>query len=683
MRMSRNRRKCLHTHRHFHRWLQQKQLPLAGMALGTVLTYNLEASAETLNVLQDIASDFDYMQNNITNIQNFDLAKGYVVEAEQNLMSAEYYVKEAEQVCLDAEANLQDAELNQKQAEEDLHQTENALADARARREALTAQAIAAQQAVADYLPTWYEAQADLQHKVDVQEAAEYNKPASIRSAEESWSASQQERAAWIQAAWEEADFESNRLPELEARFDGGSAVGVGAEEAAAAEEAYWEQLSELESETETSREYFDSVSEYLDELKAQQQDAEEMEADVRQEVMELQVELGQNQQYLRESIADVELCKKDREDAYTYQLEAIADREAAVNDVYLAKFALLHFDDGMGAQKTLEYYSWQGAQGLSGHQLYSGNSFYMSKNHYEFSLSNAYVVSNTGLDNGDMSGLTDTTLSAMYTNKHPVYEVRYGMDINLPTGESRNHNNDSVPDYMARTSRLGEGWNFTPRLEITRNLDKYTSATWRTSYSFRGSYADSLEDMSARTSPGNLWSNELEYLHTDDTTQYMFKLQHTLNSKSSISGLNNNYSFTEGDGWLGKAYYRKWFAPKDAWGAYMAWSFDQAAAYDTDLQSGAGVHRFYYGGGWFHKFDDKRQLRLLANWLRSEGNAYDPLTRQTHSSGRRFSVSLGYDWRMDDQNSLSLYVERAILRQQGDANYRSWGVALSYNRSF
>ena len=48
-----------------------------------------------------------------------------------------------------------------------------------------------------------------------------------------------------------------------------------------------------------------------------------------------------------------------------------------------------------------------------------------------------------------------------------------------------------------------------------------------------------------------------------------------------------------------------------------------------------------------------------------------------------RFSVSLGYDWRMDDKNSLSLDMERGILRQQGDANYRSWGVMLNYNRSF
>ena len=72
---------------------------------------------------------------------------------------------------------------------------------------------------------------------------------------------------------------------------------------------------------------------------------------------------------------------------------------------------------------------------------------------------------------------------------------LKYGLDINLPTGESRTHANAVVPDGVARFSRLGEGWNVTPRLEVTKHLDKYTDVTWRTGYSFRGSYADSWDD--------------------------------------------------------------------------------------------------------------------------------------------------------------------------------------------
>lgn len=282
------------------------------------------------------------------------------------------------------------------------------------------------------------------------------------------------------------------------------------------------------------------------------------------------------------------------------------------------------------------------------------------------------------------MSGLTDTTVTGMYTNKHPVYDVRYGLEANLPTGSSRTSPNAAVPDYLARVSRLGEGWNLAPRLEVIRHVDKYTSVAWRTSYALRGAYDEDLDGVAGSVHPGNQWNNELEYLHTDNTAQYMMRFQYANNSgKASISGTGNDYSFTEGDSLGLRGYYRSWLAPKDSWGAYAAWTFDKGAVYDNGQASGAGIHRLYYGAGYFHQFDDKRQARIFANWLRADGESYDPLTHINSTSGRRFSVSLGYDWRMDDKNSLSIDVERAILRQQGDANYRSWGIMLNYNRSF
>lgn len=654
----------------------------AAAVLGSLVVSVPQQSNAALNVLQDINNDFDYMQDSLESINAYDAAKDWVVDAVNNAALAQQYLDEAIQTCRDADENLLQAQDNQKQAEEILAETEKELTEARANRIELTQQAIASQQAVADYLPTWYEAQAQLQQCVDVQEAAAVDQPYSA-GAGGGWTASDEQRAQWIQEAWAEVGYESNRLPEIEARFSG-EGNGYDAAEAQAEQDAYWERMAELDREVEEAREYFDSVSEYLDELKAQQLEAEEAEADARQNVIELQIEVAQNKQDVLDCIQDVKICTQERDEAITNRQQAVVDLEEAHKDVDLARFGLLHFGEGMGAQKSLEYYSWQGPEGRSGHQLYSGNSFYWSKNHYDFSLSNAYVMSNTGLAGGEMSGVTDTSLTAMYTNKHPVYDVRYGLEVNLPTGSSRTNNNAVVPDYLARVSRLGEGWNFTPRLEVVRHLDKYTSMTWRGSYSFRGAYEEDYDGLTGNMHPGNQWTNELEYLHTDKKTHYMLKFQYTNNSdKSSISGTANDYSFTEGDGLGLRGYYRSWFTPKDSWGAYGAWTFDGGTAYDNGLASGSGVHRLYYGAGYFHQFDSKRQLRLFANWLRADGESYDPLTRLTSASGRRFSVSLGYDWRMDDKNSLSLDMERGILRQQGDANYRSWGVMLNYNRSF
>lgn len=680
MRMSRIRqRRLLLQQRRQYSHNRQKA---AAAVLGSLAVSVPQQSNAALNVLQDINSDFDYMQDNLSNIKALDAAKDWVVEAANNAALAQQYLDEAELACAEAENNLLQAKDNQQQAEAIVGEKEQELQAARLHRIDLTKQAIASQQAVADYLPTWYEAQAQLQQCVDVQKAASLEQPSGA-SGGSNWSARDEQRAQWIQEAWAEVGYESNRLPEIEAKFSNGG-NSYEAAEAQAELDAYWERMAELENEVEAAREYFDSVSEYLDELKEQQREAEEAEADARQEIIDLQIELAQNQQDVLDCIQDVAICMQDNEEAIGNRQQAKADLDTAVNDVAMAKFGLVHFGEGMGAQNGLEYYSWQGPEGRSGHQLYSGNSFYWSQNHYDFSLSNAYVVSNTGLPGGDMSGLTDTTAVGIYTNKRSIYDVRYGLELNLPTGSSRTNNNAVVPDYLARVSRLGEGWNFTPRLEITRHLDKYTNMTWRSSYAFRGSYEDDYNGIIGNMHPGNQWNNELEYLHTDDKQQYMLKFQYTNNNDSaSISGTANDYSFREGDSLGFKGYYRHWFAPKDSWGAYGAWTFDGGTAYDNGQTSGSGVHRLYYGTGYFHQFDSQRQLRILANWLRTEGDSYDPLTRLTSASGRRFSVSMGYDWRMDDRNSLSLDVERAVLRQQGEANYRSWGIMLNYNRSF
>ncbi len=657
----------------------------AGMLIGMSAALPLKAQA-AMTVLHDIKSDFDYMEDSFSNIKALDAAKEYVAQAENNVALAQQALQEAEENCLEAAENLSLAQGSQKEAREIVAQSQQELQATKARRVELTKEAIAAQQAVADYLPTWYAAQGELQQRVDVQEAAALNRPAGSYG-ERVMSESEAQRAQWIAQAWAEAGYESNRLPEIEAQFSGGN-TAADAEAAAAAQaelDAYWERMAELESATDSAREYFDSVSEHLDDLKAQQQEAEEAEAETRQEVLLLETELGQNQQGLRDANQEADDAQRYVQEAEANRQQANEDLDAAIQDMVQARYSLQHFGEGMGMQKTLEYYSWQGAGNRSGHQLYNGNSFYWSRNNYEFTLSNGTVMSNTGLENGNMSGLTDTTISAMYTNKHPIFDVKYGLEINLPTGSSRTHYNAIVPDFLARVSRLSEGWNFTPRVDVTKHIGKYTTWHWRSSYSLRGAYEEEYDDGIGTMHPGDQWSTELEFLHTDAWQQYMMKLQYVNNdSRSVVTGLRNDNGFVEGDNLNARAYGRFWFTPKDSWALYTIWSLDKAAVFEnTDIASGSGIHRLYYGAGYYHQFDARRQLRIFGNWMRSTGEAYDPLANQNYASGRRFSVSLGYDWRMDDRNSLSLDLERAVLRQQGADNYRSWGVMLNYNRSF
>ena len=676
MRMSRvkGRRLRLQQQRErMHRHKKAAALVMTGLAASVPI----RADAATLTVLQDINSDFDYMESNLERIRTLDMLKLYARDAVQNMSLAGHYLEEAEGICREAAENLRMAEENQVQAEEQVQTVEAELKEARENRLQMTERAIASQQAVADYLPVWYEAQAELQQRLDVRQAAMVERPEGAGGSAGDYR--DQQMAQWIEEAWVEAGFENNRLPELEMRFSG---VGASEQDGGySAADAYWERMTELDAEVEAAQEYFDTVSSHLDELKELCRDAEEDEAEAGREVIELEMELSRSRQEVLDCRQDVEICRSEQSEAVAACFQALVERNDSIEEAEEAGAELQHFGEGSGWQNTLEYYSWHGASG--GHQLYNANSWYWLGSQREISISNAYVHSDTGLPGGGMNGITDTTVSAMYVGRHPVYDVSYGMEINLPTGESRVHSNSVVPDELARVSRLGEGWNFTPRLEVTGHVDKYTDWRWRSAYSFRGSYEDSVEDMSSVMHPGNFWSNELEYLHTDEKQQYMLKLQYTRNEESSLTGAANSYSFRDGNGITGRGYYRSWFTPRDSWGAYLIWSFDGATAYDTGGMGGSGLHRLYGGAGLFHRFDSRRQLRLLANWLRTEGDMYEPLSRQSYSAGRRFSVLLGYDWRMDERNSMSLAMERAVLHQQGGSGYHSWGVMMSYNRSF
>lgn len=687
MRMTRARQRHLALQR---RRAQAKypQKTLAAMLASVAAGSSLPAEASVMTVLQDFKADFDYMQDQLVNIEAFDQAKAYAREAALNVQLAQAELEQSEQYCRDAEANLALAKENQQLAEENVRLIEKQLQDTQNRRQALTQAAISRQQAVADYLPTWYEAQAQLQDQLAIQQAASYEHVpgdyAGTGTQAEGMSQSDQLRVQWIQQAWEEVGFAPNRLSEIEARYNqlnAGDVAAAGTSDAQGAIDAYWARVDAINAEVEAAQGYFDSVSDTLDQLKEAQQEAEEAEAEARQEILEYQVELGQAKQDLYESQQDVALCWQDQIAANEARFAALKERNQALSEAFDARYNVKHFGEGIGVQHTLDYYNWQGQ--VSGHQLYKGTSFFMSKNNYDFSLSSGYAVSQTGLSGGDMSGYTDTAMSLMYNNKHPRFDVRYGMEINLPTGDSRVAQNAVPPDLMARVTRLGEGWNFTPMIAVTRHLDKLTSWTWRGAYAVRGSYSDNKEDLSSVVHPGNVWHNELELLHTDQQEQYLVKLHYAKNNHAALSSREASYNYTEGDSMYGRAYYRRWFAPKDSMGCYMAFAYDKAGAYDNHDITSNGIHRLYYGVGWFHQFDRYRQLRLFANWLRSEGEAYDPLTKQGYSSGRRFSVSLGYDWRLDDRNSLSLNVERSVLRQQGEANYRGWGISVMYNRNF
>lgn len=676
MRMTRNRRK-LWENAKAHAAYLKKSRPARYTAiamLGAVGIYLPWAShATVVNVLQDINEDFGYMQGKADDMTALEKAQGYLSQAAKAVGFTQENFMFAVDIKKQAEEALGIAKNNQEQAEENLLKVRKQLQNAKVESTKCTNNAVTCQKAVADYYSVWQDAYNRLESVRAVYRSEEGKAPAPVVTVQNGASAADKEREAAILAEWEKVGFQQNRLSEIEARI-GGSLSGGGSEvvEDYSAVDAYWARMDQLSAQVDAAEAEFDAVNDTYEELKDKLKDALEAEQDAREEVAALEKDLAQAKIDVEEAEKDVAESKKDRIEAMEARIEAELDRDDALNDHYEVKQSIEHMGEGDGFSTRVEYYNWHG--NTSGHQFYMPYSFYHTDKDVGIGVTIGYLKSHTGLPNGGMSGWTDTTIDVSHLNKNKLYDVRYIFSINMPTGKSRTSENAIVPEHVARLDRMGEGWNFTPRLEVTRHIDKNNSATWRTSYSIRGQYYNSMEDWDSTLNPGNIWSNELEYLRITNHTQFMARMNYLMTGDSTLKG--NKYG--EGSQFFGKTYYKNWVTAKDAWAAYLIYTSQEAGTNDS-----SATHRWYYGAGWQHKFDKDHGMRLMFNWMRASGNNYDPIMRRAYLAGKRFSVSAGYDWHIDERSTLSLDLERFVNRNDATSSYRGWQTMLSFNMSF
>ena len=134
---------------------------------------------------------------------------------------------------------------------------------------------------------------------------------------------------------------------------------------------------------------------------------------------------------------------------------------------------------------------------------------------------------------NGAVSGWTDTSLSLTLRNENPINSVRYGFGISIPTGQSRIGAKAVVPESLARFTDFGAGWQYIPSIEVLHKITEQDRLTGRMSYTMRGGYNYSREVLDAHVSPGNIFAQELEYLHADAKKTYMVQLYHKSTGKA------------------------------------------------------------------------------------------------------------------------------------------------------
>ena len=115
-----------------------------------------EALAGSNDALHDVYGYYSYMMDVKDEIASYRAAKEALAQAKKDLADAQQNLADAKAGVADAAANLTQAKSNLHDAEEQLAAVKNALAAAEALSAQRTQEAIAAQQAEADYAPQVY-----------------------------------------------------------------------------------------------------------------------------------------------------------------------------------------------------------------------------------------------------------------------------------------------------------------------------------------------------------------------------------------------------------------------------------------------------------------------------------------------------------------------------------------------
>ena len=633
------------------------------------------AMAASHDTLHDVPGYFSYMSNVEGEIRSYHAAVDGLAQAKADLENARTNLAEARAATADAAKNLVLVGQNLRAAEDHLAAVRIALSVAEETSAARTAEAIAAQQAEADYAPQVYAQRAQV-NALSAQESRLTDTGPG--------SAAGSRRAEVVARVLREVGYEQNRIVDaqimVEAALAGGS-VGTGAEGGTMQIDAISAQLTAAQA-------ALDAVEAHFDELTAAREMAEDAERDARELVADYQQELTA-------STADLTQLQSDRVEAENYDREARAWASEAARDEVTAQkqlaqseHELKYLGEGKGYQTGLEYYAWHGDH--AGHQLYLPFSYFArthaGKTKLDYGLSTGYVKSDTGYENGSVSGWTDTQLSVTLRNEKPINRVYYGFGVSVPTGQSRFARYAVVPESLARFTDFGAGWQYIPSVEVVHLITERDRLTGRLSYTMRSSYDYSKEVPSARVSPGNIFSQEVEYLHAGEKKRYMVQLYHNMTERSeqdavdtdsrTVIGKNN---YRDGDDWELRYFHNQKVSKKDEVRFYAIYALTGAAS-GIESQS---VARQYYGLGLRHVVSPKLAWLLMAHYS-DVSSTSDPLRTALNTGGgfKRKSLVAGVEWKITERKNFTFQAERYVRSDDGGFGYNGWGVTFWYQET-
>ena len=372
---------------------------------------------------------------------------------------------------------------------------------------------------------------------------------------------------------------------------------------------------------------------------------------------------------------------RKWQEDLYKYDEELQRELVQLAEDQKKIEQGLEGKQFGKYAGMRFEYYFWDASDGSKGSQFVIPIEYFASHGYNEFGFSTGYVNTSTKYPEEDtMNGMRALELHYGRRNPHKRYTVKYNLDMSIPLGESRT-NRRALSDDLVAVTRLNEGFNVGPSIDIERRDGEENIWRLGVGYNFKGDYHYSKENPTFSVAPGDALDGYLNWTHAEDDHQMRFGVEGIFNGKSNENGTR----YREGEQRLYKAMYNKCLNEKSDVLAYF-WVRENGSNtyYTPPFSSGGGKSRVrYYGLEYKFKLDENRAWFIRNNNMLSTGTYNDVLTGETINGRKKHTLGVGYKIKLASDETLSLNADYFWMKDKDTGkDYDGAEFMVFYNRS-
>jgi len=310
-------------------------------------------------------------------------------------------------------------------------------------------------------------------------------------------------------------------------------------------------------------------------------------------------------------------------------------------------------------------YFNWYDDLGNRGSQFIAPVTFTVNYDKFDFGLRTAYINSafdgglfldgiKIGTRKGQVSTLSDTSLSFAYTFKDWDTPLRLNLDLNVPTGKATligDQRNAIMDGALVQQTRFGEGFNVAPGFSVTRNLGNGHTIGAGASYIMRGQFDPNGDVINDEIKPGNDLTASLQYQYAGSDVLLTLGTIFTNSGTTKRVGvdyyksgdrfdINANLAFVPDKGQLIRLSARYFTqTPNDVLNFFTG-SLQKESANSNGNSTFVSID-------WGIALDpeQKHTLHFIGDYLGVESNSYDPINDLFNAGRRRIAGGIGYEY--------------------------------------